>query len=131
MKIPSIGTIRREGRGWVAKQEFASALNLTNKGFLVVSLLLLTCCGGVRPSIRPPEAGYSGTGRCTSSKFPVPNSQLIHVTILIIRGACHGSVPRNDTPFVIYTLAPAFTLGTKCTPKIFPPFRVVKTTIYF
>ncbi len=27
----------------------------------------------VRPSIRPDSRDYSGTGRCTSSKFPVPN----------------------------------------------------------
>ena len=49
-----------------------------------------------RPSIRSPQAGYSGTGRFICFKFTVPNSQSIHVTALIIRGAGHGCWPCND-----------------------------------
>ncbi len=53
-----------------------------------VSIILLF----IREMLRPYKCqqNHSGTGLCTSSKFPVPNSQSIHVTNLIIRGASHG-----------------------------------------
>ena len=38
-------TVRREGVGMGSKSEFANHFNLLNKKFLVVSLLLLICCG--------------------------------------------------------------------------------------
>ena len=48
----------------------------------------LTSVAALEEILRPAEAGLRMTG-------------LAHVTALIIRGACHGSRPRNDTQPVI------------------------------
>jgi len=81
------------------RQDTANSKNLTlcNQKHRLFLYLLGKCFAPTNPA--------ESLGNRTPYQFPVPSSQLIHVTVLIIHGASHGSVPRNDNPFRI-TISP-------------------------
>ena len=83
--------VRSKGEAFPSKRFRLKKFNVVQPKTPIISLF-------VREMLRPYQCqqNHSGTGRRTSSKFPVPNSQSNHVTTLIIHGTSRGSAPRND-----------------------------------
>ena len=80
--------VRSKGEAFPSRHCKLKNLTLCNQKHRLLLYLLGKCFAPTNPA--------ESLGNRTPYQFPVPSSQLIHVTVLIIRGASHGSALTID-----------------------------------